>query len=385
VTLKFSRSGFLISDFRGDPSQILRYQILNPQMPNLQIERFKEERLSLASQPRFQLATLPTPLSEARGLRTALGGSHRCPRILIKRDDLTGLALGGNKARKLEFLVGDAIRQKATVLVTSGATQSNHARMTAAAACTAGLESVLVLSTSEKTPVLQGNLLLDRLFGASIQLIPTSSDPKLPVADDEAQKMAEVAQDLARRGKRPYVIPIGGSNGVGALGYVAGTLELVQQLVQQRLHADRLYYASGSRGTQAGLELGARMFSSPYRLYGVAVSGGEPEKRERAARIANEAASLLNLTTRVSASDLMTDQRYIGEGYGIPTFECLEAIKLTARCEGILLDPVYTGKAMAALIDQVRRTEIDPTETVIFLHTGGIPSLFAHADGLGLD
>jgi D-cysteine desulfhydrase family pyridoxal phosphate-dependent enzyme len=372
--------GWVVLDFRADSIQILNFQ-----MPNPRIDRFEEERLSLVSQPRFHLATVPTPLSEARGLRTALGGSSRCPRILIKRDDLTGLALGGNKARKLEFLVGDAIRQKANVLVTSGATQSNHARMTAGAACTAGLESVLVLSASEKTPVLQGNLLLDRLFGASIHLIPTSTDPKLPVADDEAQKVAEVAEDLARRGKRPYVIPIGGSNGIGALGYVAGTLELVQQIIEQRLHADRLYYASGSRGTQAGLELGARMFSSPYRLCGVAVSGGEPEKRERAARIANEAASLLNVTTRVSVNDLVTDQRYIGEGYGIPTSECLEAIRLTARCEGILLDPVYTGKAMAALIDQVRRAEIDPTETVIFLHTGGIPALFAHADGLGLD
>jgi D-cysteine desulfhydrase family pyridoxal phosphate-dependent enzyme len=352
---------------------------------NPQIDRFKEERLSLASQPRFHLATLPTPLSEARGLRTALGGSKRCPRILIKRDDLTGLALGGNKARKLEFLVGDAIRQHANVLVTSGATQSNHARMTAAAACAAGLESALVLSASEKTPTPQGNLLLDRLFGASIYLIATSSDPKLPVADDEAQKVAEIAEDLMRRCNRPYVIPIGGSNGIGALGYVAGTLELLQQLIEQGLHADRLYYASGSRGTQAGLELGARMFSLSYRLCGVAVSGGEPEKRERAARIANEAASLLNVTTRVSATDLVTNQRYIGEGYGIPTSECLEAIRLTARCEGILLDPVYTGKAMAALIDQTRRAEIEPTETVIFLHTGGIPALFAYGGRLGID
>src|SRR3989454_6183509 len=183
--------------------------------------------MSIESQPRFHLAALPTPLQEAKRLRAALGGKDRCPRILIKRDDLTGLALGGNKARKLEFLVADALRQSADTLVTSGAVQSNHARMTAAAACAAGLECSLVLSAREEHPAVQGNLLLDRLFGASIHFIAASDDPHLAVADDEAIKVAEVVDELAARGRRPYVIPIGGSSAIGALRYVAGTLELV--------------------------------------------------------------------------------------------------------------------------------------------------------------
>ena len=336
--------------------------------------------MHLDSQPRFPLATLPTPLTDAKGLRAALGGPGRCPRLLIKRDDLTGLALGGNKARKLEFLVADAIRQRATMLVTSGAVQSNHARMTAAAACAAGLASTLVLSAADDHPPLQGNLLLDRLFGASIHFIRGNDDPRLAVADDEAAKVAEVAATLVERGHRPYVIPIGGSSPVGVLGYVAGTLELVNQLLGAGVRADRLYYASGSRGTQAGLELGARVFDAPYQLRGIAVSAGEAEKKDRAARLVNEAAALIGAGTRVNAADLVTDQRYIGAGYGIPTPECLEAIALTARHEGILLDPVYTGKAMAAVIADVRSKAIDPAATVVFLHTGGVPALFAHVE-----
>ena len=340
--------------------------------------------MSLSSQPRFPLATLPTPLTDATGLRAALGGPGRCPRILIKRDDLTGLALGGNKARKLEFLVADALREGATTLVTSGAVQSNHARMTAAAACAAGLSATLVLSTTDERPPIQGNLLLDRLFGASIRLIPGSADPRLAVADDEAARVAEVVAEL-ERGNRPYVVPIGGSSPVGALGYVAGTLELLNQLFVAGVHADRLYYASGSRGTQAGLELGARLFGAPYQLRGIAVSAGEEEKKNRAARLVNETAAIIGVATRVAASELVTDQRHIGPGYGLPSPECLEAIALTARHSAILLDPVYTGKAMAALIDDVRAQEVDPDATVIFLHTGGVPALFAYAERLGLD
>jgi D-cysteine desulfhydrase family pyridoxal phosphate-dependent enzyme len=338
--------------------------------------------MRLASQPRFPLATLPTPLAEVARLRDALGGPRRCPRILFKRDDLTGLALGGNKARKLEFLVADALGQSADTLVTSGAVQSNHARMTAAAACAAGLECALVLSAREAHPAVQGNLLLDRLFGASIHFIAASDDPHLAVAEDEAAQVAEVAAQLSARGRRPYVIPIGGSSPIGALGYVAGTLELVTQLSAAGIRADRLYYASGSRGTQAGLELGSRLCDASYRLRGIAVSAGEPEKRARAARLINDAAGLLDAGVRVGADQLETDQRHIGDGYGIPTPGCLEAIALVARSEGILLDPVYTGKAMAALIDDVRQGAIGPTETVVFLHTGGVPALFANPEDL---
>ncbi len=340
--------------------------------------------MTLDSQPRVSLATLPTPLAEAPRLREALGGPSRCPRILIKRDDLTGLALGGNKARKLEFLLADALAQHADVVVTSGATQSNHARLTAAAARAVGLDCVLVLSARQDDPPLQGNLLLDRLLGATIHFIE-NADPRYAVAADEVERIAEIVDGLTRDGRRPYVIPIGGSSPIGALGYVAGTLELRDQLAASGIHVDRLYFASGSRGTQAGLELGARAFECAYRLHGIAVSAGEEEKCLRATRLANEAAVLLGLPIRVDPSELFTDQRFIGAGYGIPTAECVEAIKLVARHEAIFLDPVYTGKAMAGLIDDVRRGAIDPHETVVFLHTGGAPALFAHAHGLGLD
>jgi D-cysteine desulfhydrase family pyridoxal phosphate-dependent enzyme len=331
------------------------------------------------AQRRFPLANLPTPMHAAPRLRDALGGSDRCPRILIKRDDLTGLALGGNKARKLEFLIADALHQSATVVVTTGAVQSNHARMTAAAARAAGLEVVLVLTAEEADPPLQGNLLLDRLFDATIHYVPPPADPMLATSDVEDAKVKEVVDDLQARGERPYVIPVGGSSGVGVLGYVWGTEEIVQQLGSAGEHPARLYYASGSRGTQAGLTLGAKVHGAPYEVYGVAVSGGESFKCERALRIANEAATLAGMATRLDAEELMTDQEHIGAGYGIPTAECLEAIRLLARSEGILLDPVYTAKAMAALIHHVRTGALDPAATVVFLHTGGVPALFAHA------
>lgn len=331
-------------------------------------------REALARQPRLALATLPTPLYDAVRLRIALGGSTRCPRILIKRDDLTALGLGGNKARKLEYLVADARAQGATTLITTGAVQSNHARMTAAAACVAGMRCVLVLTTTKDTPAVAGNLLLDKMFGAEIRLVP-SLDPMFAVGHDEPV-VAEVVAEEQAAGRTPYVIPVGGSSGVGVLGYVSGSAELVDQLDDAAVTASCLYYASGSRGTQAGLTLGARLCRAPYQLCGVAVSGGEPEKVERAKRIANEAATRLELSERLEIADLTTDQTQIGEGYGIPTDTALEAISIVARSEAILLDPCYTSKAMAGMIHDIRRGAVAPSETVVFLHTGGMPALF---------
>ena len=331
----------------------------------------------LARQPRLQLATLPTPLYDATRFRAALGGPSRCPRILIKRDDLTALGLGGNKARKLEYLVADAKALGATTLITTGAVQSNHARMTAAAACVAGMRCVLVLTTTSDPPAVAGNLLLDKLYGADIRLVP-SIDPMFAVGNDEPVVAEVVAQEKAA-GRVPYAIPVGGSSGVGVFGYVAGTAELVEQLAEAGVVPSRLYYASGSRGTQAGLTLGAKLCEAPYRVYGVAVSGGEPEKIERAKRIANEAASRLGLPERLALVDLITDQNFIGDGYGIPTAEALEAIRLLATTEAILLDPCYTSKAMAALIAHARSGELTATDCVVFLHTGGMPALFTES------
>lgn len=331
-------------------------------------------RAALATQPRLALTALPTPLIEAPRLREALGGAARCPRILIKRDDLTTLGLGGNKARKLEYLVADARAQGATTLITTGAVQSNHARMTAAAAGVAGMRCVLVLTTTSEHPAVAGNLLLDQLYGAAIRLVP-SIDPMLAVGQDEAIVAAVVAEERAA-GRVPYVIPVGGSSGVGVCGYIGGSAELVEQLVDADMTPTRLYYASGSRGTQAGLTLGATLSAAPYHVYGVAVSAGEAEKIERARRIGNEAATRLGLPERLELRDLFTDQDHIGEGYGIPTRAGLEAIRLLARTEAILLDPCYTSKAMAALIQHVRQGELTPDETIVFLHTGGMPALF---------
>ena len=315
-------------------------------------------------------------------MRQELGGKARCPRILIKRDDLTGLAFGGNKARKLEFIIADALRHQATTVITTGAAQSNHARMTAAAARIAGLDCILVLTTTTPAPANTGNLLLDRMLGADVHLVPASDDPRLPFGP-EAAEVERLVGELTSRGKRPYVIPVGGSNAYGALGYVAGTMELVAQLLEAGINADYLYFPSGSRGTQAGLALGARALNATYKLRGIAVSGGESEKIQRCSRVANEAAAILGIDVRVAETEVPTDQNFIGEAYGVATPGCLEAIALLARTEGILLDPVYSGKAMAGLLEHVRAESIAPGETVVFLHTGGTPALFAHAATLG--
>jgi D-cysteine desulfhydrase family pyridoxal phosphate-dependent enzyme len=334
--------------------------------------------MSIDAQPRFSLATLPTPLKEAGRLREALGGKSSCPRILLKRDDLTGLAFGGNKARKLEFLVAHALSLQSTVLVTSGSVQSNHARMTAAAARVAGLRVTLVLTSRSDLPEFQGNFFLDTLLGAEIHFIPPHTDPRIGMGEEESSKVAEVMSSLRIQGELPYEIPVGGSSPVGALGYVAGTAEILRQLNEIESSPSRLYYAAGSRGTQVGLTLGAKLYGAPYRLFGIAVGGGDPERTLRAVTIAEDASQLIGSNFEFSSADLVVDQNYIGPGYAITTPECVDAIRLLARHEGIFLDPVYTGKAMAALIDHVRRRMIDPAETVVFLHTGGTPALFAY-------
>jgi D-cysteine desulfhydrase family pyridoxal phosphate-dependent enzyme len=327
--------------------------------------------MHLGSQPRIRLATLPTPIQEAVNLRNALGGERSCPRIMIKRDDLTGLAFGGNKVRKLEFLIAGALGSGATTVITAGAVQSNHARATTAAARVAGLRPVLVLDTKVEEPPIQGNLLLDHLMGAECRYVPDGTDM------DAA--MANVADDLRAKGEWPYVIPVGGSNAIGVLGYVAASVEIAQQCIELGLSPARLYYANGSRGTQAGLALGAKLVHATYLVQGIAVSGGEEWKRPKAIRIAGEAAGLLGVGIELEADDLPNDDRYIGEGYGVLTTGCAEAIKLLAHTEGLFLDPVYSGKAMAGLIDHVRQEIISPDETVLFLHTGGTPALFALA------
>ena len=322
--------------------------------------------MRLATLPRYPLATLPTPLQRARNLEMALG--PRCPRIYLKRDDLTGLAFGGNKARKLEYLLANALTDRATMLVTEGAAQSNHARMTAAAAVIAGLRSVLVLDARHGSEI-AGNLLLDHLLGAEVRIVPDKAA--------RSQLMASIGDELRAAGERPYVIPTGGSVPIGAAGYVAMVAELLAQLVSAGEAPSRLYFPTGSLGTQAGLVVGAQAFSAPFAIYGVAVEHPVNQLIADGVTLANGTAELLGIGRRFTAADITIDGAFIGADYGVPTEEGTEAIRLLARTEAVFLDPVYSGKAMAALIGHVRAGEVDSNEAVIFLHTGGGPSLFA--------
>jgi D-cysteine desulfhydrase family pyridoxal phosphate-dependent enzyme len=322
--------------------------------------------MRLATLPRFPLATLPTPLQRARNLEMALG--PQCPRIYLKRDDLTGLAFGGNKARKLEYLLADALANAATMLVTEGAVQSNHARITAAAAAIAGLRSVLVLDARHGSDV-AGNLLLDHLLGADVRVVPDKVT--------RTALMATIGEELRAAGEQPYVIPTGGSVPIGAAGYVAMVVELQTQLMSCGEAPSRLYFATGSMGTQAGLVVGARAFSAPFVVYGVAVEHPVETLIADGATLANGTAALLGIGECFSVTDIAIDGAFIGADYGVPTEEGFEAIRLLARTEAVFLDPVYSGKAMAALISHARAGDLDPDDAVVFLHTGGGPSLFA--------
>jgi D-cysteine desulfhydrase family pyridoxal phosphate-dependent enzyme len=322
--------------------------------------------------PRVRLATLPTPLEDAPRFSAALGG----PRVLIKRDDLTGLALGGNKVRKLEWLLGDARAKSADCVITIGAGQSNHCRQTAAAAARTGLDCYLLLTPPFKSEG-QGNELLDELLGARIVRVASREPGSREAARDQ------LVARLKAEGRRPYFIPSGGSTPIGALGYVLCSIELGQQLADAGIAPSRVYFSSGSAGTHTGLEVGARANHASYRLVGVSDGDKGSEIAAKVARLSDETAKTLGLEARFSPAELtVVDDRYTGPAYGTPSPEGIEAIRLLARTEGILLDPVYTSKAMAGLIDHARRGEIGRDETVVFVHTGGAPALFAYAQEL---
>jgi len=327
--------------------------------------------MQIGNLPRIRLAHLPTPLEEAPRLTEYLGG----PRIWIKRDDLTGLALGGNKARKLEFLLGQARAQGCDVVLTVGAVQSNHARMTAAAARRLGMDVVLVLN-GEEPALSQGNLLLDRIFGADVRIVQTDDDYVLMgVVDD-------VARQLRRAGRRPYVIPRGGSNALGAAAYMVAALELLTQANQLGLRVDAIVHASTSGGTQSGLYTGTKITESGVQVIGISAGPAKEVVTRRVLGIVEELAQTLELRWRPHPDDLIVYDDYAGERYGVPTPAGLEAIRLVARTEGVLLDPVYTGKAMAGLRGLVAQERLHAGQTVVFWHTGGQPAVFAHAAAL---
>jgi D-cysteine desulfhydrase family pyridoxal phosphate-dependent enzyme len=329
--------------------------------------RLTEDMLN-ARFPRVHLATLPTPLEEAPRLSAALGG----PRILIKRDDLTGLAMGGNKTRKLEWLIGEAQAEGADCVITIGAGQSNHCRQTAGAAAKAGLDCYLLL-----TPPFhgegQGNLLLDDLLGATIVRV-TGTDAD---ATDVATK--DLIARLRAEGRHPYLVPVGGSTPTGALGYVLCAIELGDQLASAGIEPSRVYCSSGSGGTQGGLVAGAVGVNASYQIVGVSPGAKAELRRPKILEVANQTSALLDLDRPLSLADIILDDNYTGPAYGTLTPECVEAIRLVAKTEGILLDPVYVGKAMAGLIDHIRQGQIGRDETVVFIHTGGSPALFAYS------
>jgi len=315
---------------------------------------------------RVSIAHLPTPLEPLSRLTAQLGG----PELWIKRDDQTGLATGGNKARKLEFLVADALAHGADTLITAGAAQSNHARQTAAAAAKFGLACTLVLR-GEEPPRVQGNLLLDRLLGAEVVW---AADRPLEDA------MARVTEELRAVGRCPTVVPYGGSNPIGASGYTAAMEEFLAQCAEHDLHFDHIVLASSSGGTQAGLMVGARALAYGGRVLGISVDQEAGTFRHQLADLATATADHLGLALAFTPEDFDVEDGYLGGGYGVVGELERAAIRTLARTEGVLLDPVYTGRAFGGLLDLVRRGEFGQHERVLFWHTGGTAGVFGYGE-----
>ncbi len=319
---------------------------------------------------RVKLTHAPTALEAMPNLSRHLGG----PNLFIKRDDNTGLASGGNKTRKLEFLIGEALAQGATHIVTQGATQSNHVRQTAAAArkfglrCTALLETRVTDGSAEYYA--SGNVFFDQLFDCALETRPAGLDMNA--------ELVAVGERLAAAGEKPYLIPGGGSNPVGALGYVVCAQELLMQANEQQLVIDRVVHATGSAGTQAGLVAGFEGMNSGIGVLGIGVRAPRAKQEENVYSLAQQTLALLGVGMPLARSAVEANCDYVGAGYGQPTDGMVEAVRLTAQCEGVLLDPVYSGKGMAGLIDLIRKGAFDKDDNVVFVHTGGAVGLFGY-------
>ncbi|MCV0429854.1 MAG: D-cysteine desulfhydrase [Roseibium sp.] len=327
--------------------------------------------------PRLHWAHLPTALEPMDRLSETLEG----PRIWIKRDDCTGMSTGGNKTRKLEFLMAEAKAQGADLVMTQGATQSNHARQTAAFAARLGMKCHILLEdrTGSKDPNYNGNgnVFLDFLHGATAE--------KRPGGLDMNAEMETVAERFRTQGRKVYTIPGGGSNPTGALGYANAAMELVQQANAIDLKIDRIVHATGSAGTQAGLIVGLKAINANIPLLGIGVRAPKPKQEENVFNLAVATAEKLGCPGIVKREDVVANTDYVGEGYGIPTPACLKAIEMFARLEAILLDPVYSGKGAAGLIDLVKSGAFSSDENIVFLHTGGAAALFGYTDAFGYD
>jgi L-cysteate sulfo-lyase len=319
------------------------------------------------------LAHLPTPLEHLPRFSKHLGG----PGIYVKRDDCTGLASGGNKTRKLEYSMAAALEERADTIITVGAVQSNHVRQTAAAACKLGLKCEVLLEHRIAEPseyyAGSGNVLLDRIFGANLREYPGGTD------FDKA--MTEVADEVSANGGNPYIIPGGASNKIGALGYVNCAIELLGQIEKQGLDISHIVTATGSAGTQGGLIVGLKAMQSTIPLLGIGVSIPQQDQEEKVFKLACETAEYIGKTGCVAREDVVANCNYVGDGYGVPTESMNEAVLLLARTEGLLFDPVYSGKGLAGMIDLIRNGTLGDGN-IVFLHTGGSAALFAYADQL---
>jgi len=329
--------------------------------------------MHITRHPRLRFAHLPTPLEPMPNLSRQLGIN-----LWVKRDDCTGLATGGNKTRKLEFLIADALDKQADIVVTHGAVQSNHVRQTAAAASRFGLRCAAILErrvpSDEPRYEATGNVLFDQLFRADIRFVEAGTDM------DAA--CGEWADELERAGAKPYYIPGGGSNPIGALGYVNAALELLQQANDAGVRIDHVVTATGSAGTQAGLVTGLQATNSGIPVLGIGVRQPRPRQEELVHRLAAATAEFIGAPGAVPREAVVANCDYVGEGYGIPSEGTLEAIRLCAETEAILLDPVYSGKGMAGLVDLCRRGVFGRDQNVVFVHTGGQAALFAYENVL---
>jgi len=326
--------------------------------------------MHLSRYPRHFLAHLPTPLERLDRLTRELDG----PEIWIKRDDCTGLSTGGNKTRKLEFLMAEAELQGADLVMTQGATQSNHARQTAAFAAKMGMACHLLLEdrtgSNDANYNQNGNVLLDHLHGATTE--------KRPGGTDMHAEMEKVADTFRAEGRRVYTIPGGGSNPTGALGYVNCAFEMLAQFNDRALKVDHIVHATGSAGTQAGLITGLKAMNAQIPLLGIGVRAPKAKQEENVYTLACATAEKLGCPDVVTREDVVANTDYVGDGYGIPTEDGLEAIRMFAELEAILLDPVYSAKGAAGFIDLVRKGHFKKGQRVVFLHTGGSVALFGY-------
>lgn len=326
--------------------------------------------MNLSTFPRVHLTQAPTPLEFLPNLTRLLAG----PNIYIKRDDNTGLALGGNKTRKLEFLIGDALAQGATHVVTQGATQSNHVRQTIAAANKFGLKSTVLLeervSGAHADYYSNGNVLLDQILGAHIETRPAGLDMN--------HELLAVGERLKAAGETPYLIPGGGSNAIGALGYVVSAQEIIAQSNDLGLRVDHVLHATGSTGTQAGLVVGFQGTNSAIPVLGISVRAARDKQEDNVRKLARQTWQLLKIRGEFPDEAVQANADYVGGGYGVPTDGMVEAVQLLARTEGILLDPVYSGKGFAGLLDLIRQGHFHPGQNIVFVHTGGAVGLFGY-------